>query len=79
MLCDDIEKGIINPNIKCTPELRAKYSKMFKPNPSRAAELRKEFEKGFDTPIAPRIWPKLVWGYGMMGSSLQVYIDKLRK
>lgn len=79
MLCDDIEKGIINPNIKCTPELRKKYSKMFKPNPKRAAELRKEFEKGFDTPIAPRIWPKLTWGYGMMGSSLQVYIDKLRK
>lgn len=79
MLCDDIEKGIINPNIKCTPELRKEYSKMFKPNPKRAAELRREFEKGFDTPIAPRIWPKLTWGYGMMGSSLKVYIEKLRK
>ncbi len=79
MLCDDIEKGIINPNIKCTPDLRKKYAKMFKPNPKRAAELRREFEKGFEDPIAPRIWPKLQWGYGMMGSSLQVYIDKLRK
>ncbi|HBL40392.1 MAG TPA: hypothetical protein DDY98_02020 [Ruminococcaceae bacterium] len=79
MLCDDIEKGIINPDIKCTPELRAEYSKMFKPNPKRAAELRREFEKGFDTPIAPRIWPKLTWAYGMMGSSLAVYIEKLRK
>lgn len=79
MLCDDIEKGIINPNIKCTPELRKKFSKKFKPNPTRAAELRREFEKGFDDPIAPRIWPKLVWAYGMMGSNLSVYIDKLRK
>ncbi len=79
MLCDDIEKGIINPDIKCTPELRAKYAKKFKPNPDRAAELRREFEKGFDTPIAPRIWPKLTWAYGMMGSSLAVYIEKLRK
>ncbi len=79
MLCDDIEKGIINPNIKITPDLKAEYSKKFKPNPKRAAELRKEFEKGFDTPIAPRIWPKLTWAYGMIGSNLKVYVEKLRK
>ncbi len=79
MLCDDIEKGIINPNIKITPELRKKYEKKFKPNPTRAAELRREFEKGFDTPIAPRIWPKLTWAHGMVGSTLKVYVEKLRK
>lgn len=79
MLCDDIEKGIINPDVRCTPELRAEYAKKFKPNPARAAELRKEFEKGFDDPIAPRIWPKLTWGYGMMGSSLAIYVEKLRR
>lgn len=79
MLCDDIEKGIINPNIKITPELRKAYSKKFKPNPERAAELRREFEKGFDTPIAPRIWPKLTWAHGMVGSTLKVYVEKLRK
>ena len=48
MLCDDIEKGIINPNIKITPELKEEYAKKFRPNPKRAAELRKEFEKGFE-------------------------------
>ncbi|MCR5149821.1 MAG: GH3 auxin-responsive promoter family protein [Clostridiales bacterium] len=79
MLCDDIEKGIINPGIDCTPEFRKKYEKKFKPNPERAAELRREFEKGFDDPIAPRIWPKLQWAYGMMGSNLSVYVDKLRR
>ncbi len=79
MLSDDIEKGFINPNIKITPDLKAEYSKKFKPNPKRAAELRKEFEKGFDTPIAPRIWPKLTWAYGMIGSNLKVYVEKLRK
>ena len=78
-LCDDIEKGTLNPNVRITPELRKEYEKKFKPNPTRAAFLRKEFEKGFDTPIAPRIWPKLTWGYGMMGSNLALYIDKLRK
>ncbi len=79
MLCDDIEKGVINPNIDCTDEFRKKYEKKFKPNPERAAELRKEFEKGFEDPIAPRIWPNLQWAYGMMGSNLSVYVDKLRK
>ncbi|MBQ7956827.1 MAG: GH3 auxin-responsive promoter family protein [Clostridia bacterium] len=79
MLCDDIEKGIINPNVKITPELYKEYSKKLKPNPKRAAELRREFEKGFDTPIATRIWPKLAWAYGMIGSTLKVYVDKLRK
>ncbi len=79
MLCDDIEKGIINPNIKITPDLYNKYSKMFRPNPERAEELRREFSKGFDTPIAPRIWPKLNWAYGMIGANLKVYVEKLRK
>lgn len=79
MLCDDIEKGIINPNIDITPELRKEYEKKFKPNPKRAAELRKEFEKGFEDPIAPRIWPGLQWAYGMMGSNLSVYVEKLRR
>lgn len=79
MLCDDIEKGIINPNIKITPELYDEYKKKFKPNPKRAAELRREFEKGFDTPIAPRIWPRLTWAYGMVGSNLKVYVEKLRR
>ena len=79
MLCDDIEKGIINPNIDCTDAIRKKYEKKLKPNPQRAAELRREFEKGFDDPIAPRIWPRLQWAYGMMGSNLSVYVEKLRK
>lgn len=79
MICDDIEKGTISPDIRVTPELYKEYSKKFKPNPKRASELRKEFEKGFDDPIAPRIWPKLTWAYGMVGSNLKVYVDKIRK
>ncbi len=79
MLCDDIEKGIINPNVECPERFRKKYNKKFKPDPERAAELRREFEKGFDDPIAPRIWPNLQWAYGMMGSNLSVYVERLRK
>ena len=79
MLCDDIEKGGIDPSVRITPELRAEYEKKLKPDPVRAAELRREFEKGFDDPIAPRIWTRLTWGYGMVSSTLKVYVEKLRR
>ena len=79
MICDDIEHGTINPNVKITPEHRAEYEKKLKPNPERAEFLRNEFRKGFDTPIAPRIWPGLTYAYGMVGSNLKVYVEKLRR
>ncbi len=79
MMCKDIEMGTIDPGVKCPDELRAKWEKKFKPNPKRAAEIRRECEKGFDTPIAKRIWPDFVWSYGMVGSNLEFYVQKLRK
>lgn len=81
MICNDIEKGTIDPSVKCPPSLREKYEKKLKPDPKRAAELRAEFEKGFETeiPIAKRIWPKLCWGYGMISSTLSVYVEKLHR
>ena len=79
MMCKDIEMGTIDPSVKCPDDLRKKYEKKFKPNPKRAAEIRRECEKGFDTPIAKRIWPDYVWSYGMVGSNLQFYVEKLRK
>ncbi len=79
LVCNDIEKGTIDPSIKCTPELREKWEKKFKPNPKRAAEIRNECKKGFDTPIAPRLWPKFMWSYGMVSSTLQFYVSKLRR
>lgn len=81
MICNDIEKGTIDPSVRCPASLRNKYEKKLKPNPKRAAELRAEFQKGFETevPIAKRIWPKLCWGYGMISSTLSVYVDKLHR
>jgi len=79
LMCKDIEMGVIDPSIKCPDDLRAKWSKKFKPNPKRAAEIRRECEKGFDTPIAPRIWPNFAWSYGMVGSTLEFYVQKLRR
>ncbi|MBR6567894.1 MAG: GH3 auxin-responsive promoter family protein [Clostridia bacterium] len=79
MICNDIEKGTIDPSVKCPEELRRKWEKKLKPMPERSAEIRRECEKGFDTPIVPRIWPKYLWSYGMVGSNLKFYVDKLRK
>ena len=79
LICKDIELGTIDKSIKCPPELRAKWEKKFKPMPKRALEIRRECEKGFDDPIAPRIWPKFAWSYGMVGSNLKFYVQKLRK
>ncbi len=79
MICKDIEMGTIDPGVKCPDDLRKKWEKKFKPNPKRAAEIRRECEKGFDTPIAKRIWPDFVWSYGMVASNLEFYVQKLRK
>ncbi|MBQ8574436.1 MAG: GH3 auxin-responsive promoter family protein [Clostridia bacterium] len=80
MLCDDIEKGIINESIECPPEMRAKLEKRLKPNPERAEELRKEFRKGFDNePIVPRIWPNISWMYGMGTGAIAIYQRKLER
>lgn len=80
MLCDDIEKGIINDKVVVPDHIREKLSKKLKPNPKRAEELRREFRKGFDdSPIIPRIWPNVGWMYGMGTGSLSFYQKKLRR
>ena len=80
MLCDDIEKGIINDKVNVPEHIREKYNKKLKPDPKRAEELRREFRKGFDeSPIIPRIWPNVGWMYGMGTGSLSFYQKKLRR
>ncbi len=79
MICKDIETGTIDPSVKCPDDLRRKWEKKLRPKPERAEEIRRECQKGFDTPIAPRIWPKYLWSYGMVGSNLKFYVEKLRK
>ena len=79
MLCDDIEKGIINDSVKMPADMRAKLAKKLKPDPVRANELRQIFKEGFDEPIAKKIWPKLGWMYGMISGNLSVYSEKIKK
>lgn len=59
VLVDDIEKGTVSDIARATPEVLEKLAPKIAPNPKRAAELRREFEKGFDDTIIRRIWPNL--------------------
>lgn len=58
-MCDDIDNGSLGVRCDVDKDLLNSFNKRLKKNPQRAAELRKIFEEGFNTPIAPRIWPKL--------------------
>ncbi len=78
VLCDDIENGIINDSVILEPEYRKTLEKKLRPMPERAAELRAEFEKGFDNAVGKRIWPKLSWVYGMASSTLAPYAERIR-
>lgn len=79
MICHDIETGTIDPSVKCPESLRNKYGHM-KPQPKRAAELRAIFSGGFDKePVAYKIWPNLMFGYGMISSTLSIYAEKLKR
>lgn len=58
-IVDDIEKGTVSDLAKATPEVMEMLKAKISPDPERAAELRREFEKGFDETIIPRIWPNM--------------------
>jgi|ADurb_H2B_03_Slu_FD_contig_123_5367_length_2918_multi_13_in_2_out_2_2 hypothetical protein len=78
ILVDDIEKGTINPEIKIPDEIRTQLMAYIKPDPKRAAELRREFEKGFEEPIIPRIWPEFAFIHAIGSGGFAVYTDKMR-
>ena len=58
-IVDDIEKGTVSDIANATPEVLKMLKAKIRPDPVRAAELRCEFEKGFDETIVPRIWPNM--------------------
>lgn len=78
MICDDIEHGTINNDV-CEPASRPAILPYVKPNPKRAAELRKIFAEGFDTPVIPRIWPKASWVCSIGTGGFASYTEKFKK
>jgi hypothetical protein len=77
-IVDDIEKGVVSDLAMATPEALEKLKPYIKPNPVRAAELRREFSKGFDETIIKRIWPNMSVIYGIGTSTFTPFSKKAR-
>ena len=78
LIVDDIEHGTLSPEV-CEERSRAAILPYIKPRPQRAAELRKIFEEGFDTPIIPRLWPKTSWVCSIGTGGFASYTEKFKK
>ena len=79
ILVEDIEKGTINEIAHANEETREKLKKVIKPNSERAAQLRKEFEKGFDDTIIRRIWPNMAVIYGIGNGAFAPFVKSVRQ
>lgn len=79
LLCRDIAKGTIDPDVKISKELRQELEKYLIPQKTRAKRLYREFKKGFDDPIIPRIWPRMRWIGGIGTGGFSTYARKMRR
>ena len=78
LLVDDIEKGTIDDSIELPDDLRETLKASLEPMPERAAELRAIFEKGFETPFMPQVWPMLRYLAGGASAGFSRYTDEIR-
>ena len=77
MLCRDIYHGRIDRNVKVSDEIRTTLTGMLRPDPARARQLLLEFRDGFDTPVIPRIWPRMSWIGGIGTGGFSPYARKM--
>ena len=75
-IVNDISTGTINSDLDIPSYVRNELSAVLKPDPIRAEQLRKEFERGFDG-IATRVWPHLMHMFAMVPADFQIYADLL--
>jgi hypothetical protein len=73
----DIENGYIHEGLDIDQNIRQKLNKFMKPDPTRAAELKQEFQKGFDG-IVRRIWPKINLILAVDTGTFEIYGKILR-
>lgn len=78
LLVNDIEKGTIDESIRMPDEVRESLLGKIEPQPERAKELRKIFEEGFDEPIVPKLWPKMLLLIGCGGGGFSNYLEKIK-
>lgn len=76
-LVQDIGLGRVNPDLNIPDEVRNKLNALLTPDPTRAAELNSEFQKGFHG-IALRIWPYLNLILAVDSGSFDIYGKRMR-
>lgn len=79
MVVEDIRQGTINSEVLMPDDLRATLEAQLVPDPLRADELEREFEKGFDQTIMLRIWPKLSGISSIWAGNFSSYARKLQE
>ena len=77
-LCDDIERGIVGTTVDIPDDIRESLSRKLKANPGRAAELRREFQKGI-VGLAKRLWPDLDFVIMSKSASFKMCANLLQK
>ena len=75
-MLNDISAGTITSDLDIPSDIRNELNQAMEPDPTRAEELRREFERGFDG-IALRVWPHLNLLSGINSPSFQHYGDLL--
>ncbi|XP_055333272.1 uncharacterized protein LOC129584890 [Paramacrobiotus metropolitanus] len=73
----DIREGKLKSDLQLSVEERAALQQHLTPDPIRAAELEREFQKGFDN-IVERVWPKLKLLLGVTSGPFAHYKMLLR-
>ncbi len=79
MLTEDIRTGTFNPDIKIDEKTKAELMKVTRPEPERAAELERIFREGFDTPLIPRLWPRMSFISTIGTGGFAAYTRAMRK
>lgn len=77
-LVSDIRYGLLGENLGLSDRIREELKEYLSPDPDRADELEKEFIKGFEEPIVPRIWPNMSMLSCIGGSFFSEYTKKIR-
>ena len=75
--CNDIEHGTVGRNLPIPDEIRAVLEAYTKPNPRRAAELRKLKER-YGTVLPKHYWPDLQIVNTWFCGNTRIYLEKIR-
>ena len=75
--CDDIEHGTVSDKFEVADDIREVLKKHLKPNPERAAELRK-LKAQYGTVLPKHYWPNLQIVTCWFSGNTKIYFDRVR-